>query len=319
MMKYDVSVVGPLNIDLIVVGEGPKSWDAIRTFDGPAEMEMVAAGSVGYTVRDFSRLGLKAKVFSCVPDDSLGTFIIENLDQDGVDTSGVQKISGTAAGIGVYMLIFGDRKRPLSYRLPSHKPWPVQFTPDEVDDLLNTRLLHCGGYLHFKEMYHGSLVEIYQEAHRRGVMTAIDPQFPLHAMNDPWISAMEDVLPYTDILLCDDHEARCTTGYTDLKDCAKTLLDRGPQVVIIKQGDKGADLFTPQCTFHQKAVRAGELVDSIGAGDAFDASFLYSRLQGWDLEKCARFAATTAGITVTGMGGCATMPSADQVKRILGI
>lgn len=316
-MKYDVSVVGPLNIDLIVVGEGPKSWNAIQTWDGPAEMEMVAAGSVGYTVRDFSRLGLQTKVFSCVSRDALGTFIIENLEQDGVDASGVRQIPDTEAGIGAYMLIFGSRKRPLSYRLPSHVPWPVQFTSAEIDDLLDTRLLHNGGYLHFKQMYHGCLVDIYQEARRRGVMTAIDPQFPLHAMDDPWITAMEDILPYVDILLCDDHEARHTTGFTDLPDCAKCLLDRGPGLVIIKQSDKGADLFTPDWCFHQPAVKYGELVDSIGAGDAFDASFLYSKLQGWKLEDCARFAATAAGITVTGMGGCATMPTSDQVRHIL--
>lgn len=318
-MKYDVSVVGPLNIDLIMVGNGPETWNEIRDWNGPAKMEMVAAGSVGYTVRDFARLGLKTKVYSCVSQDALGKFIIENMRQDKVDTDGVQMVPQTEAGIGVYMLLFGDRKRPLSYRLPTHDPWPIQFSSKEIDDMLDTRLLHNGGYLHFKQTYHGNLVDVFQEARRREVLTAIDPQFPLHNMQEPWIEAMADILPFVDLLLCDENEARHITGLESLVDSANFLLDHGPKIVIIKQGAQGADLFKPGWHFHQEAIKSGELVDSIGAGDAFDAAFLYSQLQGWSLENSGLFAAATAGMTVTGMGGCATMPTAKRVKDFLGM
>lgn len=318
-MKYDVSIVGPLNIDLIMVGDGPQNWDAIQDWGGAAEMEMVAAGSVGYTVRDFSRLGLKAKVYSCVPQDSLGAFIIENLQHDHVDCGGVKIVPGTQAGIGVYILLFGSRKRPLCYRLPTHHPWQAQFSPSEIDDLLDTRLLHNGGYLHFRSMYHSSLVDLFREARQRGVMTSIDPQFPLHVMNEPWVSAMYDILPYVDILMCDENEARHISGLDSLIDAASALLHRGITLVVIKQGDRGADIFKAGWSYHQDAIKYGELVDSIGAGDAFDAAFLYSRLQNWSLEDSARFAAAAAGMTVTGMGGCSAMPTSDTLKVLLNM
>jgi 2-dehydro-3-deoxygluconokinase len=59
------------------------------------------------------------------------------------------------------------------------------------------------------------------------------------------------------------------------------------------------------------------LVDSIGAGDAFDAAFLLGLLEGWPLERTARFAAVTAGFTVGGVGGSSAMPTREQVKTYL--
>jgi sugar/nucleoside kinase (ribokinase family) len=316
-MKRDVTVVGPLNIDLIQWGEGPADWQSISSWDGLVEMEMVAAGAAGYVARDLARLGLRTKVSGCVPQDALGLFIIENLRQDGVDVSGVRQVPGSVAGIGAYTLLFGSRKRPLSYRLPTHDPWPVDFSADETDDLLDTRLLHSGGYLHFKSMYGGTLDGLFREARRRGILTSMDPQFPLFNMPERWSIPLEGILPNVDLLFCDENEARRMTGREDLSEAARSLLEMGPGLVVIKAGADGAHIFQPEAHLHQPGVRLGEVVDTIGAGDAFDASFLYATLQGWPVERRARFAAVAAGLTVTGVGGSATMPGAQAVEAIL--
>lgn len=316
-MPYDLSVVGPLNIDLLIVGEGPTDWAALPTWDGPAQMEMVAAGSVGYLVRDLAKLGLKVRVSSCVPDDALGTFIVDALQRDGVDTCGVHLVPGTVCGIGVYMLLFGSRKRPLIYRLPTHEPWPQRYTEKEESSLLDARLLHNGGYLHFQTAWHGATVELYRKAHQRGLFTSMDPQFPLAPLAPPWLQAMEDVLPYLHLLLCDETEARHLADEEDLAHCAQILLEAGPETVVIKQGAEGATVFQRGWAYHQPAVHLGEVVDTIGAGDAFDAGFLYGTLQGWPLEECALFATVAAAFTVTGVGGSSTFPSYEEIRRIM--
>jgi 2-dehydro-3-deoxygluconokinase len=312
-LTCDVSVVGPLNIDLLIIGDGPPNWESIPTWDGPARMEMTAAGSVGYTVANLAKLGLSVGVSSCLPDDPLGVFIQTALQRAGVDTRLVQMIPDTLGGIGVYILLFGSRKRPLTYRLPTHPLWPLRFSDNEIENLLDARVLHCGGYLHFQEAWHGATRELFQEAHRRGLTTAMDPQFPLFAMQQPWMTALEDVLPYVDILFCDEGEARQITAQPDLEVAARQLLDAGPLIVAIKQGDKGSTVYRLDGQFHQEAVIVGELVDSIGAGDAYDAGFLFGLLQGWRAEKCALFASVAAGFTVTGVGGSNTMPGIETI------
>lgn len=314
MAARDISVVGPLNIDLIMSGHGPPSWESIPTWDGPVAMEMTAAGSVGYTVQNLARLGLSVVVCSCLPDDPLGSFVVDTLRRTGVDTSLVHRIPDTVIGIGAYMLLFGSRKRPLAYRLPTHDFWPYQFSADERTALLDARLLHCGGYLHAQAAWHGDLIGLFREAHQRGLPTALDPQFPLWEMPSPWLPALSDLLPYVDILFCDEGEARSITGHQTLDDCGVHLLDSGPETVVIKRGDQGSRVYqrgTPPIA--QAAITLGPFVDSIGAGDTFDAGYLYGRLNDWPPEECALFAAIAAGFTVTGSGGSAAMPGVERI------
>jgi len=312
-MRHDISVIGPLNIDLLIAGEGPANWEAISTWDGPAAMDMTAAGSVGYTVQNIAKLGLSVQVSSCLSDDPLGAFILDALGRVGVNTALIHTLPHTQGGIGVYMLLFGSRKRPLAYRLPTHPLWWVDFSAAEIEQLLDTRLLHQGGYLHFKEAWHGSTLELFKTAKGRGVPTSMDTQFPLFAMEPPWLVGMEDILPYLDYVFCDESEARNITAQDDLTTAAAMLLDKGAGMVVIKQGAAGSTLYRQGWQHHQAAVTLGQVADTIGAGDTFDAGFLYGVLQGWQPEKSARFASIAAAFTVLGVGGTQTMPTLAQV------
>jgi len=314
-MTRDVTVIGPLNIDLLIVGEGPKNWQEISSWDGPANMEMTAAGSVGYNVSDLAKLGLDVLVSSCVSGDALGAFIIETLRQEGVDISGVQRIADSKAGIGVYMLLFESHKRPLTYRMPTHPAWPQKYQEDAVAHLLDAKLLHCGGYLHFKDVWHGVTVEIFKEAKSKGLITSMDSQFPLFAKDPPWMTALTDILPFVDILFCDETEARKMTDRQLLADCAQALLDCGVETVVIKQGIEGSTIFWEGKQYHQAAVIQGKLVDSIGAGDAYDACFMYGTLQDWPVEKRTLFASIAAGCTVTDVGGTKSFPSLQEIEQ----
>ncbi len=316
-MPRDVSVVGPLNIDLLITGDGPPDWESLTTWDGPASMEMTAAGSVGYTTQILARLGLNVCVSSCLPDDPLGMFVQTSLQRAGVDTSHVQLVPDTIGCIGVYMLLFGSRKRPLMYRLPTHEQWPSHFSAAEIDWLLDTQILHCGAYLHNHDDWHGNTRDLFKEARRRGIRTSLDPQFPLISMSPPWISALEDVLPYVDLLFVDETEAQRITGQDEVDIAAATLRAAGAGTVIVKQGAEGSTVYRADGQQHQNAILMGELVDSIGAGDTFDAGVLYGWLHGWSWSRSLLMGTISAGFTVTGVGGTQAMPDLQTVLQEL--
>lgn len=316
-MPRDISVVGPLNIDLLITGEGPPDWESLPTWNGPASMEMTAAGSVGYTAQNLARLELDVCVSSCLSDDPLGMFVQNTLQRAGVDTSHVQMIPDTLGCIGVYMLLFGSRKRPLVYRLPTHEQWPSQFSATEIDWLLDTRILHCGAYLHNPDGWHGSVRDLFREARQRGIRTSLDPQFPLIPMQPPWISSLEDMLPYTDLLLVDETEAQRITGHDDIDLAAAMLRNAGAGTVIVKQGAGGSTIYLGKGQQHQDAIQIGEMVDTIGAGDTFDAGVLYGWLHGWPWSRSLLMGSVAAGFTVTGVGGAQRMPDLQTVLQQL--
>jgi sugar/nucleoside kinase (ribokinase family) len=79
--------------------------------------------------------------------------------------------------------------------------------------------------------------------------------------------------------------------------------------MIIKQGASGATAFGKGTVVHQPPVVPGDLVDSTGAGDAFDAGCSLGVLEGWPVQMCMRFAAAAAGFTLAGVGGSSTFPT----------
>jgi sugar/nucleoside kinase (ribokinase family) len=311
---HDVSVVGPLNVDLLIIGEAPARAEELARWEGPADIQMTAAGSVGYLAQDLARLGLDVGLVSCLPDDQLGAFQLDTLRRAGVDVDRVRLVPDTVGTIVAYVLLFGSRKRPLAYRLGTHEPWPLTFDAADLDYLLDARLLHCGGYLHFDVVYHGATTDLFRQAKARGLITSIDTQFPVKPLAPPWLAAMTDILPYVDVLFVDEREARSLTDREDLAEAAALLRDAGSGTVVVKQGSEGARIFAREALLHQPAVQVAPLVDSIGAGDAFDAAFLLGLREGWSLERTARFAAVTAGFTVGGVGGSAAMPTRAQVE-----
>ncbi|MEW5816601.1 MAG: carbohydrate kinase family protein [Spirochaetota bacterium] len=316
-MKYDISVIGPLNIDILLTGDTPPDWESLATLESQAEIEITAAGSAGYIVEDMAKLGAKVSVCGCVGGDFFGSFIIEHLKAGGVHTDRIKIVKDRSSGVGIYVLVFGSRKRPLFYRVPAHDPWPRSFLDEEKEALLDTDILHNGGYLHFRQMYHGETVGLYREAQKRGIITSLDPQFPLFKADPPWISFLEDILPYVRLFFCDEHEACNITAKNEIESAAEDLLTRGLEMVVIKQGSEGSDIFRKGWRYHQQAIELGQVVDTIGAGDAYDAAFLIGILEKWPLEKCALFASTAAGLTVTGVGGSQAMPDRKKVGELM--
>jgi sugar/nucleoside kinase (ribokinase family) len=315
----DVLAVGTLNPDIIIIGDAPRDFKKLNNWVAPSRVEICTAGSIGYAAIDLARLGLKVSMFSTVANDALGRLIVSSLEQEGIDTRTLFVEKNASSGIGVYMLLFGSRKRPLTGRLATHGPWPAKISPAVKSKLEKTKLLHCAGYLHYPDQWGKPTEELFRAAKQRKVITSLDPQFPFGEAQKPWLKYFGNLLHYVDILFTDEIEACAIVGTKNIDSAAEKLIAQGPSIVVVKQGAKGALLVTPHGKIFQPAFKAREFTDSIGAGDAFDAGVIYAKLAGMDLKGMARFAAATASLTLKGMGGTQTAPNLKQVKTLLSL
>ena len=315
--KKKISLIGPLNTDVMVVGNAPDDWRLNQNWESPAEISIIAAGSVGYTAQDFAKLGNYTKISSNLSDDCMGVILLDILTKSGVDTNGIRVLKGKKTAAAVYWLMYGNRKRPMAFMPADFLPWPNDFTPQEEEYLLDCDLLHCGGYLHYSSMYKGATTGLYKKAKQKGIITSIDTQFPTKSIKTPWLLEIEDIIRFTDVLIADEHEGMGLTGADTVEGAIERLLETGIKILVLKMGASGSWVCTNEKRIYQPVVDIGPLVDSIGAGDAYGSAFLTALLDGWDLEKCALFASTVAGFTVTRAGGVTGMPDRRKAENYM--
>ena len=306
-----VDCVGPLNMDLLIRGHAPADPAELVSWVGPSQVELLVAGSIGYTVQALARLGCAVRVYSAVGDDAFGAQILRELGSQGIDVSGVAVVPGMTS-IAIYPLLFGGTKRPMTYQISDARPWPdsvpADTGPGRPDGLL------FAGLLHFRRMYRGGMAATLAAARAAGIVTALDAQFPLEPTAAPWLPHISDVLACADVFFCDENEAENIFCADSAARAALAALDLGCQVAVVKLGDRGAVIADRNGGLtKQPAVDLGRRVnDAVGAGDSFDAGFLTAFLSGADPVEAGRRATATAACSLLRAGGARAIDPAGM-------
>jgi ribokinase len=142
-----------------------------------------------------------------------------------------------------------------------------------------------------------------------GVKTILNPApaFPLP----------DAVYPLCDFMTPNEVEAAMLTGESDPERAADALLARGAGAVVVTLGAQGALVKTPAIREHVAAVDAGPVVETTGAGDAFNGGFVVALAEGRDIVEAVRFGCAVAGISVTRPGTADSMPRRDEVDALM--
>jgi sugar/nucleoside kinase (ribokinase family) len=312
-----VALIGPLNMDLSMRGSAPIERSALNEWVGPSRVELLVAGSIGYTAQAFAILGDEVELHSHVGGDAFGRHIRAAIEEAGIDPRFLVDVEGETA-IAIYVMLFGGHKRPMTYRLPSFRPWPDPAPVLRVGEPAPA-LLHSGGLLHFPDMWHRGQSGVFEAARAAGVLTSIDPQFPLTDEPPPWHRHIDDVLIHADVLLCDEGELGMIFGHDTLESGIEAAHAQGPGIVAVKRGARGAVISGAGQRILQPAVAipAEHVAESVGAGDAFDAGFLDALIRGHPLAEAARFGTATAALTLHGRGGAEGIGSRAAAERML--
>ncbi len=300
-----ITILGPMNVDLIIHGAAPDENEALLEWVGTSEVSVLAAGAIGYFAGVTRAMGHDASVITTLGDDPLGLVVQDCLKRLGSDLSLVEIQRGKKTAVGIYMLLFGSKKRPLTYQMPTHDLWPLKFTPKQMGAMRSADWFHHGGYLHFPPAWKGSVLEIFTLARKHGIGTSLDPQFPLTDYPAPWVHAVEPLLPMTDILFVDKHEACSLMAMDDHVGAARALLTKGPKMVVVKLGEEGSILVDSEGVISQPAEKIpfNDIVDSIGAGDSFDAGFVDAWIAKKAKRECLSNATRVAARTLRQPGG----------------
>ncbi len=147
-----------------------------------------------------------------------------------------------------------------------------------------------------------------------GAVTILNPA--------PAAELPDAIYPLCDYVTPNESEAEALTGIavTDVASAeaaARALMAKGVGAALITLGENGALLCTPERVAHVHAISAGPVVETTGAGDAFNGGFAVALSEGKDPEVAVRFGAATAGISVTRPGTAPSMPTRAQIEALL--
>jgi len=128
--------------------------------------------------------------------------------------------------------------------------------------------------------------------------------------DEVWSDGIWDILQHIDIFMPNENEIKAIAGKTTLDAAVDTMLDFVP-IIAVKMGEKGAILFTKTKQYHEPAL-AVKVVDTVGAGDSFDAGVIYGLLSGFSLDKCLRAGIICGSLNTRKAGGISGQPYSDE-------
>lgn len=305
MATFDVSVIGELNLDLILYG---LPQDLVLEREQLAkDLSITLGSSSAIFAHNLALLGNKVGFSSCIGSDPFGEICVQRLSESGVDLSRVRRFPGKTTGLTV---ILPQRKQRFILTYPGTM---YEMTSRDLDMtyLLNARHLHVSSYF-LQKGIRPHLIEIFRKAKEAGLSTSLDTN---DDPEDRWSADIQLLLKHVDILLPNEREACKLAQTADLEQAAQTLAHKVP-ILVVKRGGQGA------IAYNGKDKYTGfppivDLADPVGAGDSFDAGFIHLYIRHARVEDCLKFANVAGALSVTRAGGTEAFRDAQHRDSFL--
>ncbi|MGO8685028.1 MAG: carbohydrate kinase family protein [Thermoleophilia bacterium] len=308
----DLLVAGDAVPDVIVgdVGE-PIAFGQAETL--VERGVLTVGGSSAIMACGAARLGLRVAFVGVFGDDAASRFMLRELSARGIDVSGCVVLPERATGLTVHLVRSGvERDRAML----TSSGCVGELTVAMVRRVLGkgARHLHVGSFYLLPKLAPG-LAGLFAEARQAGCTTSLDTQGDWAGR---WQGGLREVLGETDLYFPNQDEARAAAASLDpdsrIGDDGERLLralaERGP-LPVMKRGADGALTLAGEAVIGASALRVAP-VDTIGAGDSFDAGFVYGHLQGWPVKSTLAFAVACGSLSTRASGGVDAQPSAGE-------
>lgn len=269
------------------------------------DFHIALGGSACIFASQCAKLGLKTAGAGTVGNDYFGGLFYQELKKSGVCMERVRFSEKVKTGAGIALNKDTGDRAILTYM----GTIGVINQEDFTELVKNTRHLHIASYYLLKDIQKLYL-KILPELKREQVTVSLDTNW------DPmerWEDGLKQILPYVDILLANEQEILAISGEKTLTEAVRSLQKEVP-VVVLKKGEKGAEAYKENKNYTVSG-KVKVAVDTVGAGDSFDAGFIYGFLQEKSIEECLKIGCFCGEETVTRAGGVEGQPLLTKLEE----
>ena len=310
-MTYDVLAIGRSSIDLYAHDIGRAMAD-VRSFDA------YVGGCPTNVSVGTRRLGLRSALLTAVGDDQVGDFVTAFLDRENVETRFIPRKPGHRTS-AVILTIQPPDKFPLTFYRDNCADRALTIDDVSRAPVRDSRVVFVTGTGLSHDPARAATFAAVAAARAAGVPVVVDIDY----RPDQWDSVsafatqMRSLLGSATLAVGTEEELAAASGSADAATGAAALLESGITGLILKRGARGATVFRPDASPADVAPFAVEVLNVLGAGDAFASGLLYGYLQGWPLERAARMGNACGAIVVTRHGCANFMPTLDEVSAFV--
>lgn len=302
----EVTALGELNVDIILNDIDGFPEMGKEKFAG--KMTVALGSSTAIFAANVACLGARTAFAGMVGRDSFGSLVSESLRAKGVDTRFLIESPDYATGATLVMSYDEDRAN-LTY----------QGAMDHMGfDDLNPDIFRESRHIHISSVFMQSALKrdfsrIFEAAESGGVTLSMDTQWD---PKEEWDFDCAAILPHVDVFMPNETELKAITRTDDLSGAISRIRPYLRQVAVIKCGSRGAILVKKDGEVSEMpSFLNSHVVDSIGAGDSFNAGFIYGYVKGMSLTECQRLGNLTGAVNTTAAGGTGAFTSREAVIR----
>lgn len=303
----DIITVGELLIDMISEDyEENHTSSSYRRFFG---------GSPSNIAMNVKKLGIRSQVASAVGEDRLGRFLIEHLEQAGIDTSYVQRVDYPTSMVVVTKS--QSTPVPIFYRGADHH---LTYTSKLEECLLQSKIVHFSCWPISMLPVRHTIERVIEVARESGILVCFDPNY--HPMiwqkGEDGIEAVIAFIGKADIIKPSEDDAERLFGPDTPENQMDKFLKLGAKLVILTLGKDGAIVSNGSETFRIPTL-AEEVVDTTGAGDAFWSGFYTAVVKGFTVREALSFGFAVSAYKLKYMGAVVQLPTLEQIQGMYGL
>ncbi|MEM4625396.1 MAG: carbohydrate kinase [Candidatus Pacearchaeota archaeon] len=293
----DVLTIGELLIDFIG-GEG--SLEETKTF------EKCFGGAPGNLAIACSRLGLKVAIISRVGNDAFGRFLLDTLKREGVDTSYIEIDEKHKTGLAFVSHI--KERQFLFYR-------GAEMFIKGREDLDNFKYICFGSIPLITKTSRRAVLKAIKIGKKMRAKICFDPNIRLNLWKEDTLNWVRKILEKVDLLLLTEEEAKIIFEERNLETLIENIRKKF-ELIGIKMGARGSMIIQGNKIVKMPAIKV-KVIDTTGAGDAWNAGLLFSLINGYDLITSAKIANICGALCVSKKGAITALPKKNEVLRML--
>jgi len=304
---FDILVAGEINPDLILTGDVKPEFNQVEKLIHSAALTVGSSSAI--FACGAARLGLKVAFIGVCGGDIFGDFMLDEMQKRNVDVSNVIIRQNGQTGLSVIL------NQPFDYAqgdraILTHLGLIADLQASDIPDSLlrQSRHLHVASYF-LQTKLQTDLPNLFQRAHSLGLTTSLDTNYD---PSEKWLG-FDELLSVTDVFLPNKTEALSIAKSDDVESASRQLASKS-KLVAVKLGVDGAIVCKAQEIIRSSSISVN-VVDTVGAGDTFDAGFIYGYLNNLGLEKSLRLACVCGALSTQQAGGTNGQPTLEKAMK----